>query len=95
MIFYFSGTGNSKWIAERLSEYTDDALVDISTLNEVPAIDKEERLGFVFPIYAWGVADPMMTFIGKLPHTDAFTFGICTCGADAGLAMKRLNKVFH
>lgn len=36
MIYYFSGTGNSKWAAQRLSEITGDTAIDIITLQSVP-----------------------------------------------------------
>lgn len=93
MIFYFSGTGNSKWVAEQLAKQTNDRAYDI---GEVEAADlkNEVFIGLVFPIYAWGVPEPMVDFVKKLPPTKAFSFGICTCGADAGLAMKKLSDVY-
>ena len=30
----------------------------------------------------------------KLPKTQAFTFGVCTCGEDAGHAMKRFSRLY-
>lgn len=36
----------------------------------------------------------MAEFAKKLPQPQAFTFGVCTCGADAGLAMKQFSKVY-
>ena len=29
MIFYFSGTGNSKWVAKKIAEKTNDKVYDI------------------------------------------------------------------
>lgn len=95
MIFYFSGTGNSKWIAEQIAKSTSDELFDIIALKEVPKLDQQKRIGFVFPIYAWGIAEPMLTFVKKLPQTNAFTYGVCTCGADAGVAMKKLSTLYQ
>lgn len=31
----------------------------------------------------------------KLIKSNAFTFGICTCGADAGMALKKLSKIYQ
>ena len=95
MIFYFSGTGNSKWVAKKIAEKTNDKVYDISKLNEIPEIKNENQIGLVFPIYAWGIPEPMIIFAKKLKRTKAFTFGICTCGADAGNALKKLSKVYH
>ncbi len=94
MIFYFSGTGNSAWVARQLARLTDDAAYDITGLNELPKMDHVKLIGFVFPIYAWGVPEIMAKFATKLPKLPAFTFGICTCGEDAGLAMKQFSKLY-
>ena len=94
MIFYFSGTGNSAWAARQLAKLTGDTAYDITSLNERPDIDNAKQIGFVFPVYAWGAPEIMAEFAKKLPHPQAFTFGVCTCGADAGLAMKQFSKVY-
>ena len=52
MIFYFSGTGNSAWAARQLAKRTGDVACDITTLKELPDLDSNRQIGFVFPIYA-------------------------------------------
>lgn len=52
MIFHFSGTGNSEWVARRLARLTDDEAHDITNLKESPNIAKAKQIGFVFPVYA-------------------------------------------
>lgn len=94
MIFYFSGTGNSAWAARQLARLTDDTAHDITQLNELPDLADARQIGFVFPIYAWGVPELMADFAKKLPKTQAFTFGVCTCGEDAGHAMKRFSRLY-
>lgn len=88
MIFYFSGTGNSRWVAKQLACLLDDQTCDITALTEIPDIKNEKQVGFVFPVYAWGAPEPMETFAMKLPKTGVFAFGVCTCGEEAGIAMK-------
>ena len=94
MIFCFSGTGNSRWIAQQLAEKTNDETCDIVGLHQPPSLQEQSHVGFVFPIYAWGAAEPMLRFLAALPHTDAFTYAVCTCGADAGKAMKKLSALY-
>lgn len=43
MIFYFSGTGNSKWIAQQLAHNTDDELFDITKLAQVPNLEHQKK----------------------------------------------------
>lgn len=89
MIFYFSGTGNSQWVAEQLGALTGDQVQDILKLDKAPSLSGETQVGFVFPVYAWGVPQPMLDFVKSLPKTNGFSFGVCTCGEEAGLAMKK------
>ena len=53
-----------------------------------------KQIGFVFPVYAWGAPEIVGDFAKKLPRPQAFTFGVCTCGGDAGLTMKQFSKVY-
>ena len=92
MIFYFSGTGNSAWAARQLAHLTGDAAYDVANLKELPDMDKAKQVGFVFPVYAWGAPEIMVNFAKKLPKPQMFTFGVCTCGGDAGLTMKQFSR---
>ena len=47
MIFYFSGTGNSKWVANEIAKKINDNVYDISKLTDIPKIDNEKQIGFV------------------------------------------------
>ena len=92
MIFYFSGTGNSAWAARQLARLTDDEACEITNLNGLPDMHHAKQIGFVFPVYAWGAPEIMADFAQKLPRPQVFTFGVCTCGGDAGLTMKQFSK---
>lgn len=91
MIYYFSGTGNSKWIAEEMAKRTED--VSVSLVEEKTPISIEgEVLGLVFPIYAWGVPKVVLDFIKLLEGKPSYTYAIATCGEEAGYAMRNLQK---
>ena len=94
MIFYFSGTGNSAWAARQLARLTGDEACDMTTLEKLPNMAAARQVGFVFPVYAWGVPEVMVDFVKKLPKTQVFTFGVCTCGGDAGLTMKQFSRLY-
>ena len=94
MIFYFSGTGNSAWAARQLARLTGDEAYDITNLKELPDMENAKQIGFVFPVYAWGVPEIMADFAKKLPKPQVFTFGVCTCGGDAGWTMKHFSKLY-
>lgn len=94
MIFYFSGTGNSAWAARQLARLTGDEAYDITNLDQLPDMENAKQIGFVFPVYAWGAPQIMADFANKLPKPQVFTFGVCTCGGDAGLTMKQFSKLY-
>ncbi|MEN6339523.1 MAG: EFR1 family ferrodoxin [Clostridiaceae bacterium] len=99
MIYYFSGTGNSKWAAERLAALTGERVESIAALlkQNPAAVNPQagEQVGLVFPIYAWGAPLIVERFC-KLLHVPqgSYAFAVCTCGDEAGNAMKRLWKNF-
>ena len=93
MIYYFSGTGNSKWLAEQLASKTEDIAVNMIECSVVSSIDNQ-TIGIVFPIHAWGVPEPVLEFVKKLAGKPAFTFGVCSCGDEAGYAMEKLSSRF-
>ena len=97
MIFFFSATGNSRFVASHLASLLHTEALDILNLQDdfiMPA-DNEEPVGFVFPIYCWGVPPVMQRFIEKiLLRIDAsrYLFTICSCGDEAGTAMRTLSR---
>ncbi len=102
MIYYFSGTGNSQWVAQELARLTDDQSTDIVSIMQNTKHDTDvrsddaDRIGLVFPIYAWGAPKIIDEFIARLSFSrNAYVYAICTCGDDAGHALKRLRKRFH
>ena len=54
MIFYFSATGNSKWLAQKIAKRIGDETIDIETIGDGDAYSHDmksgEVLGFVFPV---------------------------------------------
>lgn len=52
MIFYFSGTGNSKYIASCLAERFGDSLIEITdklnSTHDTYTLKDDERVGIVF-----------------------------------------------
>ncbi len=94
MIYYFSGTGNSKWIAEQLASITDYLALDIMDSSTSRLIDGE-TIGIVFPVYAWAPPEVVLDFVKKLEIQPSFSFGVATCGEDAGYSMEKLNESFQ
>ena len=98
MIFYFTGTGNTRWAAEQLAQHTGEELRFIP--NEMKGecnyeLKEGERLGFCFPVHGWQPPRIVRNFIRKATfHTaaDTYTYALVTCGDSIGRTMEMLNK---
>ncbi len=100
MIFYFSGTGNSLYTAQQLSASLQEPICNITDIiqnnNYSYIISEGEHLGFVFPVYAWGLPKPIITFIENLDISSIapyYTFAVITCGENIGNTMEELKKI--
>jgi ferredoxin/flavodoxin len=66
-IFYYTGTGNSLWVAQTLAkELGDTELIPISVGvkgNIDPGLD---TAGLIFPVHMWGVPSPVAKFTDEL-----------------------------
>ena len=72
MIFYYSGTGNSLWIAKEIGKYQNERLINIATEMKknqeeyVYELERKEKIGFVFPTYSWAPPQIVEHFIKKI-----------------------------
>lgn len=93
MIFYFTGTGNSHWVAEALGKALDDSVVSIA--KKLKTGEKEfnypiridERIVFVYPVHSWGPALSVLQFISRLTlngYEHQPVYSVCTCGDECG-----------
>lgn len=89
MIFYFSGTGNSRWVATYLRDTLHEKMYAISEIfdkNIKYTLKEGEKVGFVFPVYAWGPPPFILEFIASLHFISdpEYIYFVCTCGDDVG-----------
>ncbi|MGN0626085.1 MAG: EFR1 family ferrodoxin [Oscillospiraceae bacterium] len=90
MILYFTGTGNSRYVAQRIAVALSDELLSmndrIKAGNRSP-VTSDERLVIVTPTYAWRIPRIVRDWLAE---TD-FPFGaqawfVMTCGSEIGNA---------
>jgi len=99
MICYFSGTGNTKWVASQVAEATGERMVSIADELRAGTLDyklgEDERLGFCFPTHGWQPPHIVRDFIRRatfhIPAT-AYCWALTTCGDNMGEAMTILNR---
>ncbi|MCH3971547.1 MAG: EFR1 family ferrodoxin [Oscillospiraceae bacterium] len=91
MIFYFSATGNSKYVAERLLKVTGGEMISISTCMKTGhsafMAVQGESVGVVLPVYFWGLPDIAEKFLKKLKLTvpqGTYLYFVATYGTTPG-----------
>jgi len=99
MIFYFSGTGNSLYVAQKLHEASGGELIDMAgALSEKCfkyKVKDGEKIGIIFPVYFLGLPTVVSEFIDNLKiesSAKSFVYTVITCGGSLGNADKMLAK---
>lgn len=103
MVFYFSATGNSLWVAQYISNAFNEPLCEVSGFIRKHSAeglrytlrDEAEMLFFVFPVHSWGPALVMLHFIRELQLSGLkgnCVFAIGTCGDDCGYTDRIVRK---
>lgn len=102
MIFYFSGTGNTRWVAEQIAKAIGEELVFIPDMIREGRYKFElgegERIGFCFPTHGWQPPHIVRHFIKQLEFNSTssifnhFCWALTTCGDNTGETMTILNK---
>ncbi len=92
MIFVFSGTGNTLFVARQLSKHLDQKCIALrrDTLVQLPdvALDDKEPVIWAFPVYAWGIPPVIEKLIATMQPSKAMSravhHAVITYGDDAG-----------
>ena len=70
MIFYFSATGNCRYVAERAAAATGERCVSITACMQAGELAFTPRdgkmVGIVSPVYFWGLPSIVNTFLERL-----------------------------
>ena len=102
MIFYFSATGNSKYAAQRIAAVTEDRLVSLRDAVRARSyrfsVGRDERIGFVAPVYFQGLPSILRFFLDKLQlegYQEQYIYLVMTCGQWTGGAADQLSKLLE
>lgn len=102
MIFYFSGTGNSRYVANKIGEAQGERRISIAKEVSLSkecyeyTLDEGEKIIFVYPIYAWAPPTMVTDFIKKVKFKnfkDNYISTISVCGENIGNTIKIVNKI--
>ena len=97
MVIYFSGTGNSRYCAQKIARLTDDAVADANTYiksGKKGSFSSDKPFVFVAPTYSWQIPHIFEGFIKEASlEGSTKAYFVMTCGDDAGNADKYNKKI--
>ncbi len=100
MILYFSGTNNSKYVAETLGRLLEQRVLSIGLAHKKKevtfALAPNESLGIVCPVHGWNLPYILDVFFKEMTldgYRGNYVYGVFTCGANDGLAAEALKKL--
>ena len=92
MILYFSGTGNSKYVAKQIADALGDEIVNLNDrikAGDTSPVETGERLIVVTPTYAWRIPRVVRDWLRKTELRGAKQARfVMTCGSEIGNADK-------
>ena len=92
MILYFSGTGNSKYVAKRIADALGDEILNLNDrikASDTSPVETDERLIIVTPTYAWRIPRVVRDWLRKTELRGATqVWFVMTCGSEIGNADK-------
>ena len=90
MVLHFSGTGNSRYIAERIAEALGDELLSINDrikADDRSPVETDGRLVIVTPTYAWRIPRIVRDHLAETDFScGAQAWFVMTCGSEIGNA---------
>lgn len=100
MIFFFSATGNSKYVATRLAEATNDTIISITECVKdgrfAFSAKAGENIGFVAPTYFCGLPTVVVDFLRALRIAQPgshYVYSVLTFGSLSGQAHRLLGRL--
>ena len=97
MILYFSGTGNSEYVARRIARETGDEAINLFERirkGDFSPVHSDRPLVLVTPTYAWRIPRIVENLIDRAAFTGTKKiYFVLTCGENIGNAGKYLKRL--
>jgi flavodoxin len=93
-IFYFTGTGNSRKLAQDLAiQLENTKLISIAGLQNknIDLDPADDCIGLIFPIYSWGIPSIVRDFCQNL-KTDKYLFVVMNYGSNPGYTLNHVKS---
>ena len=94
-ICYYTGTGNSLWVARTLADALGDAeLVSIADWSVENKTIDSDAIGFVFPVHMWGVPARTIQFINEIKVAKPeYVFAVAVNAGQVANTLVQLKRI--
>lgn len=83
IIYQFSGTGNSLVASKKLGAALDIPIMHVADKKAARDLTSYKTIGFVFPVYAWGMPALLEDFIRSCTFSKkTYIFAVAICGGN-------------
>ena len=88
IVFFFSGTGNSLYVARQIAGEGNEPLSIAQEINNPNPVYEAEEIGIVYPVYAHIAPAIVQDFLAKATLKADYLFAVATYGAAHGSAVE-------
>ena len=96
VVFCFTSTGNSLYTAKKIAEQIDARIIPMNSVSLYkPMKFDDEVIGFVFPVFFWGLPRLVARYISemRIENKNAYIFAVATYGGAVQGANGMLNNL--
>ncbi len=96
-IFYYTGTGNSLWLARALaSQIGNTELISMAAWDMQKQAINSHNIGLIFPVHIWGVPRRVLNFLDKLKTiSPKYIFAVANNAGQVSNTLVQLKKVLN
>lgn len=96
-IFYYTGTGNSLWIANALGRRLENsAIVSMVNSGALSADTSQNVVGIVFPVHMWGLPPKVLQFVKSLKRLNpGYIFAVAVNAGQVANTLIQLKRVLE
>ena len=96
-LFYYTGTGNSLWVARELAKGLGDAR--ICPMNRIPGEIIEsgaDAVGIIFPVHIWGLPHRVIAFVDALAKDPSrYYFAVAVNAGQVAATLLQLKRLMR
>ena len=95
MVYYFSGTGNSEFVAKRLAVLLKLSAKRITKIDpKKVVVDKTKPFIIVYPTLAFGMPKMVENFLDQVDFSKCYSVLITTCAGDSGGQLVKYKRKY-